>query len=97
MIGSSIFNRYAAVRDTIDREAEVNRKIHLLEFGRSGSIIVAYIGNNILIKVLNLQEEDSLNDFDLYRYAFAPLMPIYFDFDYTRGSNLRIPEPNHMI
>ena len=80
-------NKFTSIKDTMDKEAEVNRKIHLLEFGRSGSIFVAYIGNNILIKVLNMQEDDTLDHLDLNnsRYSFAPLMPIYFDFDYTRG------------
>lgn len=41
------------------------------------------MGNQIVIKFLNMQEEESYMQKTLSTIKFAPLMPFYFDFDYN--------------
>lgn len=60
----SVFETSTKDISSFKKEAEENRRIHLLEFGSSGSIFVAYIGSSILIKVLNMQD-DTMNNVNL--------------------------------
>lgn len=57
---------------------EANRRIHLLELGPNGSIFVAHIGNHLLIKVLNMQDD------------ISSLLPYYFDFDYDKKCPVKL-------
>jgi len=57
------------------------REIKVLEFSPHGNLVVAHIGNNIFIKVLNMLDEDQMER--SVTIADKPLMPFYFDFDYN--------------
>lgn len=72
------------LQEEVENEAKEKQKIKLLQISPKASIFVSHIGNEIFIKILNLQSENNYSS-AVQAQSFqdlTPFMPIYQDKDY---------------